>query len=251
MSDVSDFPVIHNQSKHPLYHIYYGIKDRCYNTKTPAYPRYGGRGIFMCDRWRNSFHAFVYDMGIRPSPEHSIERVDNDLGYCPENCVWATRQQQSRNRSNNVVLSQDGKTMCLAEWAQELGMSQKLLYCRNQRKMDHTKIFYRGKIVKRGWKIDGVLVPYHDLEKKYGVCRHAIRDRHRRGWSFEKAVTNPVRSASEGWEINGRFYSCSELSKKWKIKKGTLLWRFRKGWSAEKASQPTIEKYRNKNATNS
>jgi len=106
-------------NRHPLYKTWDGIKQRCHNPSDPAYDRYGGRGIEVCERWRNDFMAFITDMGEKPSPAHSIERKDNNLGYSKENCIWATRVEQCNNRRSNVHITHDGRTQTIAQWARE------------------------------------------------------------------------------------------------------------------------------------
>ena len=94
------------RAKYPAdYWVWRGVKQRCYNPKHPWYARYGGRGIRMCDEWRNSFQAFARDMGPRPSPKHTIERIDNDGDYRPGNCRWGTMTDQNRNKGG-VKLTQ-------------------------------------------------------------------------------------------------------------------------------------------------
>lgn len=98
------------------------MKRRCTNPHEKSWPDYGGRGIKICDRWLNSYQAFLDDMGECP-PGLSIERRDNAKDYEPGNCYWATNRQQSSNRRSNVFLEFAGKRMTLMEWANEKGMS--------------------------------------------------------------------------------------------------------------------------------
>ena len=102
----------------PEYEIWQGMRKRCTNPNTRAYKYYGGRGIKVCERWMDSFESFFADMGKRPSPTHSIDRIDNDKDYSPDNCRWATKTEQSRNQRRNHLLTLGGETLTLAEWAE-------------------------------------------------------------------------------------------------------------------------------------
>ena len=184
----------HGRSKTPEYRVWRSIFQRCFNPKCKGYPQYGGRGIAVCNRWRESFENFYADMGSRPSPQHSIDRVDNDGPYAPENCRWATRKEQMRNRRVNHLLTHDGKTMTIAEWSGSTGLPFNTITNRLQ----------------RGWSIaDAITKPQgcrpvfleHGGErltisawsKRTGIPPGTISKRvHKLGWPVPKALGFPT-----------------------------------------------------------
>lgn len=113
----------HGMSDTALYRRWQGMLTRCENPNSSSYPNYGGRGIKVCDKW-HSFENFLDDMGEPPAKSYSIERIDNNGDYAPENCKWASRAEQSRNTRKNRVIEFRGASMCLKDWADDLGMDQ-------------------------------------------------------------------------------------------------------------------------------
>lgn len=131
----------------PEYTAWINVRQRCGNPGYTGYQNYGGRGIRVCARWQSSYEAFLADVGRRPSPGHSIERIDNDGDYEPSNVRWASRREQALNRrprSDAFVYEHDGVVLSLSAWAERVGLS-----------------------------------------------RGALRSRLTRGWSFERAITEP------------------------------------------------------------
>lgn len=120
-------PTTHGLSSSPEYQIWYGIKKRCYNPNYREFHLYGGRGIKMTARWK-SFSTFYKDMGARPSPNHSIERIDNNKDYSKANCRWATKIEQTRNRRTSNWLETESGRMHLKDIAAKLGRSYYTLY---------------------------------------------------------------------------------------------------------------------------
>jgi len=113
---------------------------RCHYTNAINYHRYGGRGVTVCDRWLK-FGNFLADMGRKPSPKHSIDRTDNEGNYEPGNCRWATAKEQCRNTRRNRTLTHDGKTMCMAAWAEKLGITWATLSWRIKHGWSPDRIF--------------------------------------------------------------------------------------------------------------
>lgn len=132
---------IHGWNGTPEYRAWQNLKSRATNENMPQRKDYIGRGISVSDDWIDSFEAFLRDVGPRPSPNHTIERKNNNLGYSGENCEWATRKAQNNNKRNNRLLRFNGRSMTMAMWADEIGCSQSCLLGR----------------INRGWSVEDAL----------------------------------------------------------------------------------------------
>lgn len=119
----------HGLSGTPEHTAWRAMVQRCTQDTHPAWGRYGGRGITVCEQWLD-FLTFLADVGPRPSPQHSLERLRVNDGYLPGNVVWATRKAQARNKRSNRLLTKDGTTLCLAEWAERLGLKSETIRSR-------------------------------------------------------------------------------------------------------------------------
>ena len=166
--------------------IWSSMRQRCDNPNNQAYHRYGGRGITVCERWQ-TFSNFVEDMGPRP-PGLQLDRIDNDKGYSPDNCRWATPMENSHNTATNRRLTLDGVTKTLAEWGRDTGLSQPVITHR----------------LKAGWQLDkaltaprfkGLFITFNgkaqsaeDWSRELGIKKHTILYRVRNGWPVERVL---------------------------------------------------------------
>lgn len=111
----------HGKSRTRAYKSWLKMRQRVFDVNNNRYAEYGARGITICERWA-SFENFFSDMGERPDGRFSIERIDNNGNYCPENCRWATPKEQGRNTRSNCIITAFGETMCATDWAKKLGL---------------------------------------------------------------------------------------------------------------------------------
>ncbi len=131
----------HGMTGTPEYDALKNAIQRCHNPKHRSYKDYGARGITVCAEWRASKEQFLSDMGQRTSPKHSLDRLDNDLGYFKANCAWRTRSEQSRNRRSNRLITYLGETLTITEWGNRIGVSDNTISIR----------------LKYGWSIQSAL----------------------------------------------------------------------------------------------
>lgn len=132
---------IHGQRNTRLYRVWGGMKKRCCKPSHPFYANYGGRGITVCEEWRNSFEAF-YDWAMSNgySDDLTLDRIDNNGNYCPENCRFVTQTEQIRNRSISRTATINGMTKSLMEWASENGLEYQTVYRRFIRGVTGTEL---------------------------------------------------------------------------------------------------------------
>lgn len=147
------FLPIHGMRHTRLYKVWEAMKRRCNNPKDSRFERYGGRGIKVCAEWENSFERFAewaFANGYRE--QLTIDRIDNNKGYSPDNCRWATHKEQNRNYSRNHRLTFNGKTQCVADWAKETGLNGSTILYRLKQGKTVEEALYQGDRRSLRWK---------------------------------------------------------------------------------------------------
>ncbi len=139
------------EKRSKIYQCWNAMLERCGNPKNIFYRNYGGRGIKVCDSWKENFVNFLNDMGAAWKPKLEIDRIDNDGNYEPRNCRWITHTQQNRNKRTNVMIFFNGETRCLKDWCQKLGLEYQTTRQRLIAGLSPAKAFskenYRGKLI--------------------------------------------------------------------------------------------------------
>lgn len=135
----------HGMRQHKIYKVWQNMKNRCSNTNVKDYPYYGARGITVCERWLNSFENFYEDMGDIPFKGAEIDRINNDGNYCKDNCHWITHSKNMRNTRANTILTYNGVSKIMSEWAEYLGVPCRLLAQRKYIGWSDSKIIESGK----------------------------------------------------------------------------------------------------------
>ena len=179
----------HGMSKSKAYKNYFSMKQRCYNQKTTAYKDYGGRGITVCDRWlnkENGFKFFLSDMGEKPTPKHSIDRIDVNGNYEPTNCRWADSFTQANNKTTSINIEINGVTKTLKEWSDFYGVNYFMAMHRYYLGMPTQQIFNKEQM--QGLMITkyGCTKTLSTWAKIFGVTRKSAYDRYYRGGNFER-----------------------------------------------------------------
>lgn len=161
----------------PEYFAWGNMIQRCTNAKHPSYHNYGGRGITVCQRWRESFENFLTDMGARPSSSHSLERQNNELGYSPTNCVWATPKEQSDNRRCNVTFEHEGRVQTLTDLARSAGIPVATLHLRLKEGVSLEAALKPDRRGVKRYSYNGTELTAKELEKISGLSKSQLHYR--------------------------------------------------------------------------
>ena len=150
------------------------------------YKNYGGRGITICERW-NNYEAFLEDMGRAPSPEHSLDRIDNDGNYGPDNCRWATASEQSNNQRTNSLLTINGETKNVSQWSQITGIHRETIYRRIRHGLSDEECIQP---VEKPLclTINGETKTHGEWAQIAGINRETIYRRIKMGWTSEDCI---------------------------------------------------------------
>lgn len=229
----------HGMSKTRLYRIWAAMKSRCYNPQKDHYSEYGGRGIEVCDEWRLDFVSFMnWAIQNGYSEQLTLDRIDVNGNYCPENCRWITIREQNYNKRTTTIVLYKGNKYTIYELSHVLGMKPATLRARIKKcKIDEDldKILLKGN--NKFLTFNGVIKTYKEWEEEYGLKRGMISTRIRQGWSVEDAITTPKYQRygkTIKLEYNNEVHTLPEWSEIVGLSKELLLQRYNKGWDAVK-----------------
>lgn len=187
------------RQKFPIeYKAWRNMRSRCHSKSYFNRRNYQKKGIKVCKRW-NSFENFLADMGPRPK-NYSLDRIDNNGDYCPENCRWADSKIQNRNKDALAYYTYNGKTQCLTAWAEEYGISRKILI---RRRNDHPDYTLEQLLAIEDWRNkpllwQGKYYTRTQLVLLYNLTQKAFDTRLQRGWTLTRALLTPIRNKRNG-----------------------------------------------------
>lgn len=221
------------------YCAWQGMKTRCYRKQGKSYPRYGGRGIHVCDEWRDDFAAFLAHVGPKPSPGHSIGRIDNDGHYEPGNVRWENRYEQSRNKHNNRRADVRGTVATISDIAEAAGLKRMTVFRRAWAGKTGDALIAPPNQDERLITFDGVTQNLTAWCKQRGIPRAIVSSRLNRGWSIEKALTEPHERGRNFLTFRGKTMHLCEWARETGIPYIAITMRLKRGWPVERAlSEP-------------
>lgn len=233
---------MHGKRNTRLYKIYVNMIDRTEKENSTSYKNYGARGIKVCAEWKESFKAFYnWAMANGYSDEFSIDRIDNDKGYSPDNCRWSDRKTQSLNRRTNHILEYNGECKTIEEWSTIVGIEYGTLWNRINLGWDVSRALTEPiRETERLYTCNGRALTLKEWGKEVGISYRTLSSRiNNYKWPIEKALTEPIDNTvckEKLYTFDGQSLTLRQWAKKMGMEYGTLAARIYKSkWSLEKA----------------
>lgn len=223
-----------NNVSQRLKNIFISMIQRCYNANVKSYERYGGRGIIICDEWlndRNKFYEWALNNGYQDNL--TIDRINNDGIYEPNNCKWSTYLEQGSNKRNNILIESGGVIKNITQWSKELGVCIQALKTRLEKNNDilvpyiqNENLIINGKTLK-------------EIESETELSYDLLRQRIDRGWiSYDKICDPFIQKQTKYIEINGKIHTAKEWAEISGLTSNIILSRMRNGWKNEDLLKP-------------
>ena len=231
-----------------LYHIWVGIKYRCNNKKAKCYSDYGGRGIKICKEWQDDYCRFKnWALNNGYKEELSIDRIDNNGNYEPNNCRWVTAKIQANNKRNNVVLEYNGFKLTIAEIAEKYNISSETIRYRYKIGWSLDKIINTPVVGKTNMVYNGKELTLMDIANKCNMSLRTVASRYYKGWNAERIINTPVKLNKVVIEYNDEMLTLVDIANKYNIPIKTVKDRYHKRhWDIDKIINTPVRKY-NKN----
>lgn len=241
----------HGLTSTRLYGVWQDMRQGCLNPNSKAYKYYGGRGITVCDEWKDDFKAFYdwamengYKEEIMPSGYNywTIERINNDGNFEPDNCCWANRVAQGNNRQNNHLIEQENEVLTLAQTAKQKGVSRITLGARMSRYGWSTNDSLNtpiGSHKRHNLEYQGETLSVSQCSEKFNINANTIYERIRNGLSLQEAVQTPL-SKPQKYEYKGKEYGYTEIQKVFGINATTFVNRVKRGMAIEEAIETEL-----------
>lgn len=234
----------HGLSAHPLYAVWSGMKQRCNNPNSSAYKNYGGRGIKICSEWQDNFVAFFdWSMNIGGYQEGlTLDRIDNNKDYSPENCRFVSMKVQNNNRRDNRLITFEGQTKTLAEWAELLGISASAL----GRRLNNPNWSLNQAMTQAVHPVEHFIEWNGEVHSKtewaelYGIPIAVLDTRLRLGWPIDRALLEPInknlsRKSIRTVSFDGKEWRLKDLCLAYNLNYNTVLNRLHHGWTVDEA----------------
>lgn len=196
---ISEKARTHGESSTRLFGIWSGMKNRCYNENEPSYKNYGARGIQVYEDWRSSYESFrdwALANGYRD--DLTIDRIDVNGNYCPENCRWINWKAQANNKRTNHVIEYCGEKHTIAEWCERLNIPKYIIYDGLRVGKSFSEIVEAPHTKRRLITFRGESLPVSAWERRMGLGRKTLYHRLERGWSVEDALLTPAGEKRKG-----------------------------------------------------